>query len=569
MYKDGEFVIKDRSLNDLDWLIHEKNSSFASLVDQILYNRNYRSEEDLELFKSPSYEKHLHDPLLLTDMEKAVDFTVAAIEAEKTILVFGDYDADGVTSTALLYSFLKKVKAKCDYHIPHRINDGYGITVEGVRLAKEKEVDLIITVDNGIVANEAIDEANHLGIDVIITDHHKAGERLPNALAIVNPNRMDCNYPFKGISGVGVAFKFISVLADKLMRPAEKEKFLRWNLDLVAMGTVADVMPLLDENRVLVYFGLKVISKSRRMGIQALLQANHGKTNSAEASVIGFQLGPRINAAGRLEAADKALKLLITEDRQEADRLALELNEINLKRQKLTEKAVKEAEQKITEKADLIILDSEHWHQGIIGLIASRLCEAHFRPVLIFNYDREKKLYKASGRSPFFFDISKMILSAKELLLAGGGHRQACGCTVLEQDFPLFKERMFSYVKAHLSEEINQDISIEAELSASDLNLQKLAEINKLQPFGQAFSEPVFYARNMIVRNLRRVGFENKHLSMSLEQNGELWKSIAFKMGHLADFLRNGLEVDIAFYLSKNNWQGTSSVQLVIKDIRI
>lgn len=563
---DAENLAK-HSLGGFAWNIATPNKA-KSLPEQILENRNITSEAEAAKFTSPNYELHQHDPLLLKDMEKAVQIAAAAIAAGKKVMVFGDYDADGVTSTALLYSFLKQIRANCDYYIPHRINDGYGITVQGVRLAKERGAELVITVDNGIAAVDALTEANALDLPVIITDHHKQNGDLPTAEAVVNPNQTACGYPFKGISGVGVAYKFISVLADHFMKPHEKEHFLRWNLDLVAMGTVADVMPLVDENRVFVKYGLKVIAKTKRLGIRALLHSVNGDKNASDPTTIGFQLGPRINAAGRLEAADKALELLLTNDMQKADALSRELGDINKKRQQLTENSVKEAEARLTGAERVIILDSADWHQGIIGLIAARLSEAHYKPVLIFNFNDAEQSYKASGRSPAFVDITKMIMSAEDLLVAGGGHRQACGCTVKTENFAAFKERMNAYMNEHIADAGEEVLNVEGELSEKELTISTIERLNALQPYGNGFPEPIFFTADMKIKYLKRVGFEGKHLSIELEKNGVSIRGIAFKLGHLVEKIARDQVVDVAYVLQKNEWNGRISSQLVIKDIK-
>jgi single-stranded-DNA-specific exonuclease len=556
------------SLGGFNWQIATLDSSQA-LINQILAHRNLSEPKLASLFTAPNYETHLHDPLLMKDMQKAVDLAADMIKNRKKILVFGDYDADGVTSTALLYSFLKKIGAECDYHIPHRINDGYGITVAGAHLAKERGTELIITVDNGIAAVDAVKTANDLGIPVIITDHHKQLDELPAAYAVVNPNQTNCTYPFKGISGVGVAFKFISVLSELVMKPHDREHFLRWNLDLVAMGTVADVMPLVDENRVFVKYGLKVIAKTKRLGIRALLHSINGDKAASDPATIGFQLGPRINAAGRLEAADKALDLLLTEDMQTADRLARELNLINKKRQELTESSVKEAEARLTGDERVIILDSADWHQGIIGLIAARLCEAHYKPVLIFNYQEETQTYKASGRSPAFVDITKMMMTESDLLLGGGGHRQACGCSIKAENFQLFKERMASYMENHVAEAGEEILTIEGELSEQKLSVGTVDHLDLLQPYGNGFPEPIFYSSDMTLKSFRRVGFEGKHLMLEFEKNNVSIRGIAFKFGQYTKSLHPNKKVDVAYTLQRNTWNGKVSAQLVVKDIRV
>jgi len=557
------------SLSKYKWVVSDPNDDYSKpLIHRILELRNITEEDEVELFLNPNYEQHLHDPLLMADMKKAVEFTLNAIKENKKIIVFGDYDADGVTATALLYSFLKEVNANCDYFLPHRLKDGYGITPEGVRLAKERGAELIITVDNGIVANDAIDEANSLDLPVIITDHHKQGGELPNAYAVVNPNRDDCPYPFKGISGVGVAFKFVQLLSKELQNAADREKFLRWNLDLVALGTVADVMPLLDENRVLVHYGLKVLSKTRREGLKAILLGSKRDNSSADTFTIGFQIGPKINAAGRLEAADRALELLLTTDEDEATQLANELDEINKRRQELTEKAVTEAAEKITGDEKIIILESTDWHQGIIGLIAARICERFSRPTLIFSIDEEKNIYKASGRSPAFFDITKAIMNTPELVINGGGHVQACGCSIAGENYEKFKHTLLEYCENSIeTEDLTPELYIDTHLLPEQINLSTFDDLSKLAPFGQAFPEPVFVTKNVAISRFRQVGFNGKHLQISLEKSRKIYKGIAFNMGHLANEISIGRRIDVAYTLSKNAWNGSESVQLMIKDI--
>ena len=549
-----------------NWVLPENNHTDKLLAERILLNRNI---ENVDLFINPSFENHLNDANHLKDIQKAIDIAEVYIKERKKILVFGDYDADGVTSTALLYSFLKEVNANCDYHIPHRLRDGYGITVAGVRFAKEIETDLIITVDNGIAATEAVDLANELGIKVIITDHHKQNGDLPKASAVVNPNQTDCNYSFKGISGVGVAFKFIQLLSLRLMNESEREQFLKWNLDLVAMGTVADVMPILDENRIFVYYGLKVISKSKRIGIRALLDSIY-EDGKADTVTIGYKIGPRINAAGRLEAADKALKLLLTTSETEARELAKELNEINKRRQTITEEAVKVATEMIDPNESIIILKNEEWHLGIIGLIAARLSETYFKPVIIFTKDDETGHLKSSGRSPEYFDITKAIMTVENMLIAGGGHRQACGCTIAYNDYEEFKLKLKAYSEAAISAAmLLPDLNVDTVLDASEIHFDSLKEIQRLSPYGQAFSEPVLLSNKFHIEYMRTVGYQGKHLQVTLKKDGVSYKAIGFKMGDYTYQFKIGQQVDIVYSLSKNEWKGKVELQLILKDMKI
>ena len=501
-------------------------------------------------------------------MDRAVKRTIKAVNLNHKILVFGDYDADGVTATALLYSFLKEIKSNCDYHIPHRLKDGYGITESGVRLAYEKQVDLIITVDNGIAAVKAVQLAVDLKIDVIITDHHKQGDQLPVAYAIINPNRSECNYPFKGISGVGVAFKFIQVLSKDFMTDQEREHFLKWNLDLVAMGTVADVMPILDENRVFVYYGLKVITKSKRPGIRALLKSDDQKKSNT--ITIGYKLGPKINAAGRLEAADKALELLLEPDQSRADIRAKELTEINHRRQEMTEIAVKEAHQQIDLSENFFVISSADWHQGIVGLISARITDKYYKPSFVFNYNAELRQYKGSGRSPIYFDITEAMLKHKDLLEAGGGHRQACGCTIKSENFEAFKKAITESANQTITEnQLIPEIDISTEMDAEQINLSTFDDISRLAPFGHCFPDPLFLTKGLTLQSFRKVGFEGKHLLMNFKKENRYIKGIAFRLGQLASKIKIDDSLDVVFSLSKNEWKDKVSIQLIIKDFRV
>lgn len=557
------------SLQSIRWNIRHHGPLERTLVEQILINREIHDDDHIARFIKPSFETHLHDPSKLTDLDQAVQILEGAVRSQKRILVFGDYDADGVTATALMVSFLLRVNANVDYFLPHRINDGYGLTIGGVDIARERGADLIVTVDNGIVANAAVDHANTLGIDVIITDHHRAGDQLPNAAAIVNPNRPDCAYPFKGISGVGVAFKLIYRLSEKLMTEADREHFLRWNLDLVAMGTVADMMPIRDENRVIVHYGLKVISKSQRLGIRALLRSLQQDGKQADAMTIGFQLGPRINAAGRLEKADKALELLLTENPQRAEALAEELNQVNQTRRLMTDSAVENAMSEIVGDPKIIILQGD-WHPGIIGLIAARIQEKLYRPTLIFSRQTGSDELKASGRSPKTVDITRLMMAAESVILNGGGHRQACGCSIKADDFETFKSLVEAATdKTVQDDDLVRELDIEAELPAQLLRLDTIDHVDQLAPFGNEFPQPSFFSVDLPVTRVKSVGKDQAHLQLYVKPNGTEIGAIGFRMGHLAEHIRKDQQIDIAYELQRNEWNGRISPQLLIRDIRV
>ena len=555
-------------LQGAQWRVINQNNE-QDIIDRILENRGLTSPALKEQFLNPDFNRHLHSPYLLKDMEKAVERIMTALKKNEKIVIFGDYDADGVTATALLYDFFRQNHPKIDYILPHRLNDGYGVTPTGVIKAEELGASLIITVDNGMNAISAAEEAQKRGIDLIITDHHQQGNELPVAHAIVNPNRHDCAYPFKQISGAGVAYKLVTALAEKILSPKDAEYFLKWSLDLVAMGTVADIMPLIDENRTLVYFGLKVISESKRPGIRALLNANGKKQQRINTVTIGYQLGPRINAAGRLEKADIALKLLIANDYSEALSLAKKLDEVNQLRQEMTQKALDEAERGLDQNEKIIIVNSADWHPGIIGLVAGKLCEKYNRPVLAFSKNNEHNVYKGSARSPEYFDITEAMMSFSELLENVGGHRQAGGCTVTFEQYNAFCKEIGEYASKLLKKTpVTRLYEAETILLPREISLESWEKIQKLAPFGNENPNPLFLVENASIQLIRTVGFKKRHLQLKLNIGDKLINAIGFGLGDFLKHLQPGQKIDLMAEISVNTWNNNTSIQLVVKDIR-
>lgn len=555
-------------LKGAQWKVINRNFE-ADIIDRILENRGLADPVDKEIFLNPDYSNHLHSPYLLKDMKTAVERILTALRKKEKIIIFGDYDADGVTATALLYDFFHHLGANFDFILPHRLNDGYGVTPSGIQKAKKAGASVIVTVDNGISALSAAEEAKRSGIDLIITDHHQQGSELPDAVAVVNPNRHDCAYPFKQISGVGVAYKLVTALAEKALTPGDAESFLKWSLDLVAMGTVADIMPLVDENRVFVYYGLKVIAKAKRPGIRALLQGSGPSHHTINTMTIGYQLGPRINAAGRLEKADIALKLLIASDYDKALQLSKSLDEVNQKRQELTLKALEEAEASIDLKEKLLIVSSPHWHPGIIGLVAGKLCEKYNRPVMAFSHIEDEQIYKGSARSPEFFDITEAMMSLDQYLDSVGGHRQAGGCTVKSDNFASFCRDIKQYAHHILQDSTTMHhFNAETILQPGEINLPTWKKLNCLAPFGQENPNPLFLIENVEILQMRAVGFQERHLQLRLKNSNEIISAIGFGLGDYKRHLQHGQIIDLMAELSENNWNNQKNVQLIIKDIR-
>jgi len=554
--------------NRAEWRVKNNNLE-KSVVDRILENRGFTDPSDIDAFLHPDFKNHLHSPYLLRDMDIAVERIIEALSKNERIVIYGDYDADGVTATALVYDLFHQIGANFTFILPHRLNDGYGVTPTGVQKAKELGADVILTVDNGITAFEAALEAEKLGIALIITDHHQQGEGIPKAVAVINPNRKDCDYPFKHISGVGVAYKLVTALAERILSQEEAEYFLKWSLDLVAMGTVADLMCLLGENRALVHYGLKVIQKAKRPGIRALLNLYGQNNQRVNTITIGYQLGPKINAAGRLEKADIALKLLIAKDFSQAEELAKNLDEVNHQRQILTQEALEEAENLIDLSSKVMIVTSRKWHPGIIGLVAGKLCEKYHRPVIAFAYVDAENAFKGSARSPEYFDITSAMMSFNDDLVNVGGHRQAGGCTVTEEKFEYFVSNFKKYAEDKLKEVIVSNIyEADTSLTSDQITLEMWNEINQLAPFGNENLRPLFYVENMEITQIRSVGFNKRHLQLKLKKNLQYIMAIGFGLGDLSDRFARGDKIDLMTEMGENIWNNHTYIQLVVKDIR-
>jgi single-stranded-DNA-specific exonuclease len=550
------------------WRVLNKNRD-GDILTRILANRGFRSEAAKDAFLHPNFERHLHSPYLLKDMDRAVDHILMALRQGQGIVVFGDYDADGVTATALLCDFFHHIQANCSAILPHRINDGYGITPAGVRKARNMGAKLVITVDNGVNALEAAQTAQDLAVDLIITDHHQVGEKLPQAVAIVNPQRHDCTYPEKQISGAGIAYKLVTALAREIMSQEDADHFLKWSLDLVAMGTVADIMPMRGENRAFVFFGLKVIGKERRPGIRALLQQKRSSQKTVNTMTIGYQLGPMINAAGRLEKADIALELLLTQDYNKALDLAQNLYGVNKSRQKLTSAAIREAEEKLNSGAPIILVESSQWHPGIIGLVAGKLCEKYNRPVIAFARLSDEGILKGSARSPHYFDITAAMNSAAHLLDSVGGHRQAGGCTVSSDNFPMFCQhlQMMAEDKLH-GESFAPTFEAETFLNTDEMNLPTWNRIRQLAPFGNSNPNPLFLIEDVYILALRCVGHNRQHLQMKIRKSNSEINAIGFNLAHYAEHLKTGETIDLMAQMSENYWHQKSNLQLIVADLR-
>lgn len=533
----------------------------GELVDVLLRNRGIDREEFRQWWRGRSY-----SPFQMKDMDKAVSKILDAVKRGRRMAIFGDYDADGIAGTALLLEFLRKVGADVCYILPHRVSDGYGIRPSGVEQARRMGAELIITVDNGISSSEAALRARSLGVDLVITDHHLQEGPLPPAEAVVDPNRSDDGYPFKGLSGVGVVYKLTLALSEALGMSTEPP------LDLVALGTVADMAPLTNENWWMVKRGLKAIANSRRPGLRKLLEVSGNLNRTITVTTVGFHLGPRLNAAGRIHAPDMALKLLISRDLNEAMCLARELNRLNEARQRMVERGLAEAEEAIERgemlRERILVLVGENWHVGVVGLIAQKLVQRYHRPALVLTKAPEVGVLTGSARSIRGFPITDVLAGLSRHLLTFGGHELAAGFSLQEEAFEPLREGLISAAREILTEEdLKPTLEVDCLLEPEEVNLDTVKILNALKPFGHGYPHPVFAMLGCRVVDTRRIG-NGRHLSLHLEKGGYLMEAVGWGFGELGWTPGRGNLVDVAFGLEEHNWRGREAVRLVLEDVK-
>jgi single-stranded-DNA-specific exonuclease len=542
-----------------------KAASISSVTAQVLVNRGLKDIDSIKRFINPSL-SDLHDPFGLPDMDSAVARIIRAGRKNETVLVHGDYDADGVTSTALILEILDKAGIDADFHIPDRLREGYGLSDTGIRKAIEIGASLIITVDCGVSSAEQVRNAGEMGIDVIVTDHHEPPERLPAALAVIDPHREDSEYPFKYLAGVGVAFKLAQALADRLSLSG-RDEFLSRLLDLVAIGTVADSVPLNGENRILTAFGLKVINDSScRTGIRALKEVCRFE-GEMKAGILSFTLIPRINAVGRLGNAGGVVSMFRTDDISEARKTAMMLDECNRTRQRIEGGVLESAIEMISDDdpGEVIVLHSADWHPGVIGIVASRLVDMYFRPVFLFSVKDDEA--KGSARGIPGLHLFEAIAECSELLSGFGGHRQAAGLRIGIEKIEEFRQRIRQAVSRQLGDkELVPLLEIDATVRFSQMSFGLVREIESLEPFGEANRAPVFGAKNVRILNHGIVG--NNHLKMRLAQERTYLDTIGFNMGEKIAEIGSAENIDIAFVPAINEWNGSRNIQLTLKALR-
>jgi len=532
----------------------------------ILAQRGIDSFNSAKNFFRPGLE-NLHDPFLMADMHKAVERISSAIQNEENILVYGDYDVDGTTAVALMYDFLKSGYPNVAYYIPDRYTEGYGISFQGINFAADNNISLVIALDCGIKAVDKIAYANSKNIDFIICDHHLPGEKLPEAVAVLDPKRADCQYPFKELSGCGVGFKLVQALAERLK--IGKEKIYGY-LDLLAVSIAADIVPIVGENRTMAYYGLKKLRDSPRPGLESLLVEN--QKDKLNISDIVFSIAPKINATGRLEHASQSVELLISEDENQIKKFASQINSLNLQRKEtdgnVTVEAIRQIRENNEENRFTTVVFDPAWHKGVLGIVASRLIETYYRPTLVLTEGNEGEI-SGSARSVKDFDIYEIIDSCSGLLTKYGGHRFAAGLAMQKENYPLFKEKFENLVKEKIRPaQRKPSVDIETEIGFSEITQPFLNILKQMEPFGPENMTPLFLTKNLIGGEIKEMGKNKEHLRLILMDSAQnKFSAVAFGMGGFSkDFQYR--KFDVVYSIEENHWKGNTYLQLNIRDVR-
>lgn len=554
----------------LDAAVIDEMAQFLDVprpIARVLYNRGIIGIDDVRRFLRPDM-SHLHDPFLMKDMDRAVQRLILALREHEKIMIYGDYDVDGITSTASLYLFLKDLGGQVSFYIPDRATEGYGISSGGINEAHDQGCSLIISVDCGITSVEEVEIARKLGIDLIISDHHEPGESLPNASAVIDPKRADCPYPFKDLAGVGVAFKLAQGLLQELkLSSSYAEKYL----DLVAIGSAADIVPLIDENRVFTKLGLQKLNREGLDGIITLIETAGFHPGQIDVGHIIYGLAPRINAVGRLGRAAPAVELLVTRNQMTALKIANQLEEENRRRKQIDSRTLIEALAKMEQEYDpevdsVIVLAGEGWHPGVIGIVASRIIERFYRPTVMISI--ENGIGKGSARSIPNFDLHSALRSCADLFQQFGGHKYAAGLTIDAANIPEFKKRFNEIARGILQEDdLVRKIHLDDEIELDVITPDFLRMIKMLAPFGPKNGYPMFVSYNLsLVGEPKIVG--NNHLKFKVSQNGRVFDVIGFNRGEdLPTLLRNRV-VDLVYTIEENTWLDRTTIQLKIKDLK-
>ncbi len=590
--KEKRWIIGEDTSPEAQQLAAELASELgiSPILARLLCIRGYKTPREALSFLRLENEI-LGDPFLLCDMDKATRRILRAVRNEELITVYGDYDVDGVTAVCTLLLYLQSIGGKVEYYIPTRTGEGYGVSRAALTHLRERGSSLLITVDTGITAVDEVRYASELGMEVVVTDHHECQSELPDAVAVVNPHRPDCPYPFKELAGVGVVFKLICALEEKFSgddRMACVARICSRYADLISIGTIADVMPIKDENKLIVKLGLGMIQKTDRPGLRALIDAVSQKGDSRKSAVskkitssyIGYTLAPRINAAGRIRTASIAVELFLATEESEAQRLAFELCEANRLRQAEENRIMQEAYAMIEEYHDferdpVIVLSSDEWHHGVIGIVASRVTEKYGLPSILVSFEgcdpvihSPSDIGKGSGRSIKGLNLATALMSVGDSLMKYGGHELAAGLSVTRGMFDTFCERINSYAREHLTDDaIVPTLYADAELLPSDLSLELAMELRSLEPFGVGNPVPVFAVRGVTVNEISPIG-AGKHTKLLVSVGGSSYQALCFGSAPASIGVLVGDRADLLFQLDINEWAGRSALQLIVKDIR-
>lgn len=541
------------------WEFYEENSeeiidiakkhNISELLTKILVNRGITDDKEIDTFLNPT-RNDFYDPYLMPDMDKAVERIIKAINNQEKVMIYGDYDVDGITSITVLKKFLEERGLKTGHYIPNRLEEGYGLNENAIRSIAEQKYTLMITVDCGISGIEEVELANQQGIETIITDHHEQSESLPNAYAIINAKRKDSQYPFRGLAGCGAVFKLIQAISLRL--GLEEKEFLKY-LDIVCVGTISDIVPLVDENRVIAKLGLKLVAQTRNIGLRELiLQSGYKKIDS---NTISFGVAPRINACGRMGYQEEALDLFLTNNIEEARKITTRLNSYNLERQTkekdIFEQAIKELEKEDIEKLNTIVLSGDNWHHGVIGIVASKLTEKFYKPTILICF--EDNIGKGSGRSLPGFDLHKALVETSAYLEKYGGHEMAVGLSLKKEKYNDFKLAFEEIAKSKNIQQIIPVIKIDSIITAKDVNKKTIQDLEMLEPFGEKNKNPIFVYKNLKIDSIRALS-EGKHLKLTLKDDNLLINAIGFNLGYLSEEYLIGDKIDIAGNLEINKY---------------
>lgn len=532
------------------------------LLATILSNRGIVEEEQIEKFLNPK-RNDFYDPYGMPDMKITVERIIKAIENQEKTIIYGDYDVDGITSVTVLKSFLKERGLDVGVYIPNRLDEGYGLNKTAVEKIAQEGYTLMITVDCGISAIEEVQYANDLGIETLITDHHEPGEEIPKALAVVDAKRKDNKYQCRNLAGVGVVFKLIQAISMRL--GLEEKEYLKY-LDIVCIGTISDIVPLTDENRVIVKLGLKLVQQTRNLGLRSILQATG--YNKIDSIAISFGVAPRINACGRMGHQEEALNLFLSKDAKEVNELTQKLNEYNKERQEIEKNIFADAVEQIKannlQEKSTIALMGKNWHHGVIGIVSSKITEMYFKPSILLC--EEGDIGKGSGRSIPGFDLYEALTKCSKLIDRFGGHAMAIGITIKKDKFEEFKTEFEKTARENHIEDIVPILKIDSQISLDEINKNMVESLKELEPFGEENKTPLFLFKNLKIDSIRALT-EGKHLKLTVKENKAVVNAIGFNLGQLANEYKIGDKIDIVGNLEINSFNGVDNVQINIKDM--